>query len=305
MVLGIDIGGTNIKFGIIDDSYNIVKKLSIETPKQKGDIGMISAIISKAQEIYNEIPFDGIGIGSPGRIDSQNGVCIIATNLPYDNTPIVKMFEDEFNMPVTLENDGVCAVCGELYAGAGRKYNNFVMLTIGTGIGGGIIVEGKPYSGITNLAGEFGHMTINYGGPQCMCGNTGCYELYASITALISQTKKKIEQYPNSLLANMGVGQVTGKTAFDAARAGCPVGMEVVDTYIGYLAYGIRNVLKTFDPRAIILGGAISNEGNNLLIPLKEKLQLNNKTKIEISGLENKAGIIGAASKCMRRRRMK
>ena len=208
-------------------------------------------------------------------------------------------------MPVTLENDAKCAMIGELFAGAGKKYNSFAMLTLGTGIGGGIIIEGKLYSGATNLAGEFGHMNINYGGHQCVCGNTGCFELYASVTALINQTRKRIEQHPDSLLAKMGAKQVTGKTAFEAAGAGCPVGKEVVDTYIGYLAYGIRSIINAFDPRAIILGGAISNEGNNLLIPLKERLRLNNKTKIEISGLENDAGIIGAASKCMRRRRMK
>lgn len=300
MVLGIDIGGTNIKFGIVDDSYKIVKKFSIKTPKEKEDTEVVADIITKARSIYNEIPFKSIGIGSPGKIDTQNGVCITAANLPYNNTPIVKMFEDSFEMPVTIENDGACAVYGELYAGAGKKYDNFIMLTIGTGIGGGIVINGNPYTGETNLAGEFGHMTINFDGPECMCGNKGCFESYGSVTALINQTKKYIEQYPDSLLANMGAEQVTGKTAFDAAQAGCPAGMEVVDTYIGYLAYGITNILRAFEPQAVILGGAISNEGDNLLIPLKEKLQINCKTKIEISGLGNNAGIIGAVCKCLK-----
>jgi len=297
MILGIDIGGTNIKLGVVDANYNVVRKVSIETPKQKDDKGMIYEIISTAKTIYDEIPFKCIGIGSPGEIDVKNGICISAGNLPYDNTPIVRMFEEVFKMPVSLQNDGVSAMLGELYAGAGRDYDDFVMITLGTGIGGGIVINKKPHMGATNLAGEFGHLTINYDGPKCVCGGVGCFEMYASVTALINQTKKAIEQYPDSILAQIGRNQVTGKTVFEAKKLGCIVAEKVVSKYIEYIAYGIGNILWSFDPQAIILGGAISNEGDNLLIPLQEKLPPYFKTKIEISNLGNDAGIIGAACK--------
>lgn len=295
MILGIDIGGTNIKLGLVDENKNISKKVSIETPKHKNDLEMISEIISAAKTIYDEVPFNGIGIGSPGELDVKQGVCISAGNLPYKNTPIVKIFEEAFKMPVSLENDAMAAVLGELYAGAGRRYEDFIMITIGTGIGGGIVINGKSYRGRTNLAGEFGHLTIDYNGPKCVCGGNGCFEKYASVTALINQTKKCIEQYPDSLLAQMGNDQVTGRTAFEAMRSGCDVAEKVVNKYIEYITYGIGSILWSFDPQAIIIGGAISNEGNNLLVPLQEKLPPYFKTKIEISGLGNDAGVIGAA----------
>jgi len=297
MVLGIDIGGTNVKLGVVDEAFRIVEKVSIETQKNKGDIEMVANIISAAKAIYSAYSFTAIGIGSPGCIDSEKGVCVSSGNLPYNNTPIVKMFEEAFKMPVSIENDGACAVLGELYAGVGRKYDDFIMVTLGTGIGGGIVLNRKMYRGATNLAGELGHMTIKYDGQRCVCGNTGCFEMYASVTALIKQTKQAVEQYPDSLLANLSQKQITGKTAFDAAGAGCLVGKMVVDQYIEYLSYGINNILSNFDPQAIVLGGAISNQGENLLLPLKEKLIELHNTKIEVSQLGNDAGIIGAACK--------
>lgn len=294
MVLGIDIGGTNVKFGIVDSNYKIIKKYSIKTLKAD-DISIINDIISKAKNIYEEFKFDRIGIGSPGKIDSKNGICVTAGNLPYNNTPIVKIFEDELNVPVSIENDGTCAVLGELNAGAGKIYDNFVIVTLGTGIGGGIVIDRKLYTGLTNLAGEFGHMTIKYDGPECVCGNRGCFEMYASVTALIRQTESAVNKYPDSILAKMCNGQITGKSAFEAAQAGCPVGEMIVDRYIEYLSYGINNIIRNFEPQAVIIGGAISNEGDNLLTPLKEKLLSLGETKIEVSHLGNDAGIIGAA----------
>ena len=301
MFLGIDIGGTNIKLGIVDELFNCHKKYLMETPKHKGDIGMVEEIVAMCKNIYEEIPFEGIGIGTPGKIDAKEGVIEVARNLPYNNTPIIKIFREVFKMPVEIGNDGDCAALGEICAGIGKKYDDFVMLTIGTGIGGGIVFNKKLYKGISNSAGELGHTTIKCDGPECICGNKGCFEMYASVTALKKQTEEAIIKNPNSLLAELGKYQITGKTAFDAAKQGCLAGQKVVETYIEYIAFGIKNIIRVFDPQAIVLGGAISNEGETLLNPLIKKLPQNQNRHIIISHLGNDAGIIGAASLCMKK----
>ncbi|MBE6701436.1 MAG: ROK family protein [Ruminococcaceae bacterium] len=294
MVLGIDIGGTNIKFGIVDANYSNVKSYSIPTPTDKGDVYLVEQIINKVHEIKKEYDFDRIGIGTPGRINSEEGIVIRASNLPYKNTPIVKMLENEFHLPVKLANDATCAIYGEFYAGFGQKYDNFIMITLGTGVGGGIVLNNKIYMGKNGNAGEIGHIIIKYDGLQCPCGQIGCYEQYASVTALIRQTKTAIENNPDSLLAKSAGYKISGRTAFDAMKKGCPVAAKVVDDYINYIAIGIKSLVRIFQPDAIVLGGAISNEGDNLLLPLREKVTM--PVEILISNLKNDAGVLGAAS---------
>ena len=294
MVLGIDIGGTAIKFGVVDDNYNIIKTYSIPTETDKGDKYLVNTIVQKAKEIKKEISFDRIGIGSPGTIDAKNGIVLSACNLPYKNTLIADMIEKELCVPTRIANDARCATAGELCAGVGQKYNNFIMITLGTGVGGGIVINKKLYMGIDGRAGEVGHMIIKCDGLPCPCGQIGCYEQYASVTALIRETKAAIENNPDSYLAQIGKNGVDGKTAFDAKRKGCSVASEVVRKYIDYIAVGILGFTRIFQPDCIVLGGAISNEGDNLLIPLKEKVTL--PVEIHISELKNNAGIIGAAA---------
>lgn len=294
MFLGIDIGGTNIKFGIVDENYHIHKKYSIVTEKDKGDKHLVEKITEKAKKIKDEFNYDRIGIGTPGMIDSENGVVVWASNLPYNNTPIVEMLEKAVGVPVKLANDATCAVCGELYAGIGQKYEDFLMVTLGTGVGGGIVINRKPYFGKLGGAGEFGHIIINYGGISCGCGEKGCYEQYASVTALIKQTEEAIKNNPGSLLAQMSEGGVTGRTAFDAKRLGCSVANDVVEQYIDYISVGLKSLARAFQPEAIVLGGAISNEGDYIIKPLKEKINLS--VELFASELKNDAGILGAVA---------
>ena len=293
MILGIDIGGTFIKFGIVDENYQI-KSYSIPTEADKGDIHLVNQVIEKAKEIKKEIDFDRIGIGTPGTIDSEKGVVIRASNLPYKNTPIVEMIKKELGVPVKLANDATCAIAGELYAGMGQKYDDFIMVTLGTGVGGGIVIGNKIYKGNGGRAGEIGHMVIKYDGLLCPCGQTGCYEQYASVAALIRQTKEAIAQNPDSVLAEIGKEEVSGRTAFDALRAGCPIAENVVDKYTDYIAIGLQSLVRIFQPDSIVLGGAISNEGDYLLKPLREKVTL--PVEIHISELKNNAGVLGAAA---------
>ena len=208
------------------------------------------------------------------------------------------MITESTGLPARIGNDANCAVLGELYAGYGREYKNIVLVTLGTGVGGGIIIDGKPYLGTRGDAGEIGHMIINFDGVKCGCSQDGCYEAYASVTALIRQTKEAIEQNPDCLMAKKAemMGKVSGRTSFDAMREGCPVAAKVVDTYLEYIAFGLKSIYQIFRPDVIVLGGAISNEGKYMTEPLTEKMG-NRNVIIATSKLRNDIGIIGAA-KC-------
>ncbi len=298
MELGIDIGGTNVKFGVVDE-LEIIYKSDIPTGAKREDDEIVKDIIEECKKIiakYDKI--DKIGIGSPGEIDSDNGVIRSAANINFKNTPICAMITEATGIPVRIGNDANCAVLGELYAGYGRGYKNLVLVTLGTGVGGGIIIDGKPYLGTRGDAGEIGHMIINCDGVRCGCGQDGCYEAYASVTALIRQTYEAIEQNPDCIMAKKAanIGKVSGRTSFDSMREGCPVGAKVVDTYLEYIAVGLKSIYHIFRPDVIVLGGAISNEGKYMTEPLKEKLG-NRKVIVATSELKNDIGIIGAA-KC-------
>lgn len=299
MILGVDIGGTNIKFGVVDSEYNIIEKMKIPTAKDGRAETIIEDIVDVIQNLRKTFPIEKIGIGTPGTVDYEKGICVRSANLPYNNTPMVAMIEEIVNLPVFLANDATSAVCGELYAGSGRVYSNLIMITLGTGVGGGIIIDGKPYYGSRGGAGEFGHIIIEKNGIPCRCGQKGCLEKYASITALIEQTKVAAEEHPESVLAKMCCGDITGQTAFDAKKDGCPVASQVLDDYFDYIATGITSLVRVFQPEAVVLGGAVTNEGNDLLLPLKEKISL--PVEVLISSLKNDAGVIGAAAMAVNR----
>ena len=293
-ILGVDIGGTTIKFGVVDQTCCLIDTCSINTCSEQGDIAIVSRIIEKAAELRNTYPFKAVGIGTPGTVNFEAGICVRAANLPYNNTPIVAMVEEALSCPVFLGNDATCAVMGELYAGYGKQYRNFVMVTLGTGVGGGIVIDGKPYLGSRGGAGEIGHMIIDCNGKSCRCGQRGCYEQYASVTALIEQTQAAAYAYPQSLLHQMCSKPITGKTVFDAASAGCSIAIQVIDQFADYVAAGLTSLTRIFQPEAIILGGAISNQQENLLLPISKKCTL--PVEIKISQLKNDAGVLGAAA---------
>jgi glucokinase len=246
-----------------------------------------------------------IGIGCPGAVDAESGIIVLTPNLPYENFNVRKIFAEKTNLPVYLDNDANCAVLGEVVSGAAKNYKTAIAVTLGTGVGGGIIIDGKIYNGFNCAAGELGHMITHRNGRQCNCGRKGCFEAYASATALIKDTKEAALKNPDSLLNRLcdgDVEKINGKTSFDGKRAGDKVATEVVDNYIEELGEGIINYINIFQPEIILIGGGISNEGEYLLEPLREYVfkysygsNMLPRTKIERAALKNDAGIIGAA----------
>ena len=293
MILGIDIGGTGVKFGVIADDYTIVKSCSIPTLSQRPVEEIVNDIIAKAKELHAEYDFDRIGVGTPGDIDSEKGICNRAGNLPYNKTPLGPMIAEALNLPVYIANDATAALFGELYAGAGQGYQHIIMITLGTGVGGGIAIDGKPYFGSKGFGGELGHMIIKYDGLPCPCGLTGCYEQYASVTALMRQTKEAVAKNPDSVLAQMFGENGSARDVFNAREAGCPVAAAIIDQYAEYIAIGLNSYEAIFQPEIFIIGGAISQQDENLLAPIRAKLR--KPTKLVTSSLKNDAGIIGAA----------
>ncbi|MBR4942180.1 MAG: ROK family protein [Clostridia bacterium] len=293
MRLGVDIGGTEIKFGVVDDSFAVVCKFAVPTPRESGE-AIVSEIAAVCADTIKKYPIDGIGIGTPGILSSEPGVVLMASNIPFSNTDVCGPVSAATGLPCLLGNDASCAMLGELYAGYGREYDDILMVTLGTGVGGGIIIDKKPYFGKNGSAGEFGHQVVVTDGIPCGCGRKGCYERYASVSALISLTEDAVKAEPDSLLAEMSTERISGRTAFDAMKAGCPVGSAVVDKYVDNIAVGVENLIMIFQPEIIVFGGAISNEGEYLLAPLREKVSKN--VRLACSELKNDAGFIGAAA---------
>ncbi len=294
MHLGIDIGGTDIKFGVLNFENELIYTETMATPKDTDDRGMMKAISEKSKEIIEKYPVGGIGIGTPGLINKKIGT-VSAANLPFNNSPIMEYLREYLgaDTPICLENDACCAAFGESKLGV--LAHNMLMVTLGTGIGGGIVIGGEIYSGSMGNAGEIGHICIEHDGVQCACGHRGCWEAYASVSALIKQTKKAAEENPDSLLSAVisEEGEVNGKTVFTAMDKGCPIAEKVFDLYTSYLAAGMRSIIAVFDPDTIVIGGGISKEGDRLINPVIEKTK--SDTPIRISVLQGSAGAIGAA----------
>lgn len=305
--IGIDLGGTNIAVGIVDENGKILADLSAPTKAERDwreivkDMAELSKkVAEKAEVSISDIK--GVGIGCPGTVDNKNGICTYANNLKMDNADIAKEFRKHLDIPVNLENDANAAALGE-YAINGHGAESFVFITLGTGVGGGVIIDGKIFRGFNCAGAELGHTVIEVGGEECTCGRRGCWEAYASVTALIRQTKAAMEKNPDSLMHELvkKEGKVSGRTAFDAAKKGDRAGQAVVDKYIEYVSEGITDMVNIFQPEKVVIGGSISKEGDYLLTPIKkfvEKYDYNRympKAKIEIATLFGDAGIIGAA----------
>jgi len=248
-----------------------------------------------------------IGIGTPGIANSSTGVIEYSNNLGFKDTPMVKYiteFIGREDTPVFIENDANAAAYGEYVAGAAKGAKNAVCITLGTGVGGGIIIDGKIYAGSNFAGAEIGHTVIEVDGAQCSCGRKGCFEAYSSATGLIRMSKEAMEQFPESIMNKMAAekGKVTARTSFDAMRAGDKAAKDVVDKYIKYLAAGITNTINIFQPDVLCIGGGVCNEGDPLLLPVKELVKKEVYTRnspknceIVIAKLGNDAGIIGAA----------
>ena len=310
--VGIDLGGTNIVAGVVNDDYEIVAKASCKTnvPRPEAEIcdsmaAVVKEAIKKAKLKMDDI--DYIGIGVPGAVNPETRIIETSPNLFFKNWEIAKMMEERLHKYTKVENDANAAALGEFLAGSAKGTKNAIAITLGTGVGGGIIIDGKIYSGSNYAGAELGHMVIVKDGRECGCGRKGCWEAYASATALINMTKEAIRnekaEYSYMLhLADDDIDNVNGKTAFDAQQAGDPTGAEVVEKYIGYLATGLINIINIFQPDVLCIGGGIAGQGDNLLTPLraiieKERFTKYNEkqTKVCIATLGNDAGIIGAA----------
>ena len=309
--IGIDLGGTNIVASVVDDDYNIIgtSKTPTNAPRSADeifdDIADVCEEAVKAAGLTME-DIDSVGMGTPGTVN-QDGIIEFANNLAFNNVPARTMLAKRINKHeemVVIENDANCAALGEAYAGCGNGAKDFVAVTLGTGVGSGVIIGGKIVNGVNYAGGECGHMVIVVDGEQCSCGRKGCWEAYASATALIRQTKKAMEEYPDSLMHKLAKeeGKVSGRTAFDAMRLGDIAGIKVVDDYIKYVACGLINIVNALQPEIICIGGGICNEGETLMKPLRrfvqsERYSIHSKiqTKIVKAELGNDAGVIGAA----------
>ncbi|MCM1132462.1 MAG: ROK family protein [Ruminococcus flavefaciens] len=307
--VGIDLGGTNIVAGVVDEDYNIIAKASTKTncPRPDKEIAddmakMALQAVANANLTIDDIEW--IGIGTPGIANSATGIIEFAGNLGFVNTPMVKYIKETIDKPVFIENDANAAAYGEYVAGAAKGAKNAVCITLGTGVGGGIIVDGKIYAGSNFAGAEIGHTVIEVDGVQCSCGRKGCFEAYSSATGLIRMTKEAIAEHPDCKMAESAneKGKVTARTSFDCMRAGDKYAKAVVDKYIKYLAAGITNTINIFQPDVLCIGGGVCNEGDPLLLPVKALVQSEDfarnsakNTKIVIAELGNDAGIIGAA----------
>ena len=305
--IGIDLGGTNIAVGVVDDRHNIIAEASVPTgafrPAEEMVADMCRAVelaLDKAGLIAADCA--SIGIGSPGTCDSEAGVVMRAYNLGWFNVPVCRMLHERFGIPVRLSNDANCAALAETVAGGAVGCRNMILITLGTGVGGGIVADGQLLEGVGGTGAEVGHTVLVLDGEDCTCGRKGCWEAYASATALIRQGKRAAAAQPESLLAGYGEG-LTGKDVFDAAAAGDAAAQAVVDRYCVYVAAGITDLVNILGPEKVLIGGGISRQGERLLAPIRAYVAANcfgghDRTPpvIECARLGNEAGIIGAAA---------
>ncbi len=308
--IGVDLGGTNIAVGVVSEDLKIIGRGKVKTkcPRPAAEIFddiavAVDMAIKDAGITMEEV--SSIGVGTPGSVNKENGYIEFANNLDFNQVPAKKMLEERLGKTVYLDNDANCAALGEAIAGVGKGVGNFVAVTLGTGVGSGIIVNGKIVSGVNYAGGEMGHTVIMLNGKQCNCGRKGCWEQYASATALIAQTKEAMLKNIESKMwqiTNGSIDNVSGRTAFDAMRLGDETAKEVCDNYIYYVSVGIINIINTFQPEFVCIGGGISHEGDTILNPIKKhidnerySIHSSKQTKIVAAELGNDAGIFGAA----------
>lgn len=307
--IGIDLGGTNIKSGVIDERNHIcaydTRPTNAKRPLEDIAADMAaSAAAAAAQMGLGMEAFPCLGVGTPGSVQRATGRVMHAGNLYWDDAPLREALQRHVSVPVFVGNDANCAVAGETVAGAAKDYANVLLLTLGTGVGGGLILDGKLFSGGDGLGAEIGHFPLVFEGVPCTCGLEGCLEAYASVAALIRQTREAMAAHPESAMHALAKerGVVNGRTAFDCAKQGDEAALGVVERYIAYITAGVGGCVSIFRPDIVLIGGAISNEGAYLLDPINEKLPryvfgaaYNGVPPVRKALLGNDAGIIGAA----------
>ena len=307
--IGIDLGGTNIKGGVADETGNVLCKLSVPTEAEQGARHVAENIVALAKRLVKESgrkesEIKALGAAIPGMIDEKAGVVVYSNNLQWENVPIAKIIEDGTGYPVAIGNDANVAALGEAAFGAAKTVSDSVTVTLGTGVGSGIVIGGKIYGGGGGAGAEIGHTVIHEGGELCTCGRRGCLEAYASATALSRETRRAARENPDSALNRKGVPneKVSGRDAFfykdeDAAAH------AVVEKYLDDLSAGLVNIANVFRPQMILLGGGVSAQGENLTVPLQKRMDRDiyggkkgPATKIMIAALGNDAGFLGAVA---------
>ncbi len=314
MKIGIDMGGMSIKIGLVNEQNQLVSTKVIKTRLDIPALEFVREIAENTKLLLEDNGVrvhecESMGIGSPGTIDEKEGVIIFSNNFGWENVPIINEMKKYFPIPIHIANDADAAALGEILEGAAKGSNNAVLLTLGTGVGGGVILDKKIFSGPMVGGSELGHMVIVHQGQRCTCGRRGCLEMYASASALLRIARAKVFDEitgKESIIYEMCQGKpdnINGKVIFDAAQAGDSIGQGIVDEYLDYLACGIANVINIFRPEKVILGGGVSAQKENLTKPLQERVnqlcfakEQSGIAEIVTSALGNDAGIIGAAN---------
>ncbi|MBQ7374215.1 MAG: ROK family protein [Clostridia bacterium] len=309
--IGIDLGGTFIKGGICDDLGNLIATDKIPTETEKGEEKVMDNISTLALSLLDKVGLlvsdvEGLGMGVPGMIDSRKGVVIFYNNFNWKDVRICDGIKSRIGLDAVISNDANVAALGEAIFGSGKEFDDMILLTLGTGVGGGIIVDNQLIEGNKGAGAELGHAVIEVGGEQCTCGRKGCFEAYASANAIIRDTKRAMENHKDSKMWEIGgLDKVTGKVAFDYKDVD-KYAKQVVDNYIEKLACGIVNYANIFRPHAVVLGGGVCAQGDNLIRPLQKIVdrevfagELGPKCEVRIASLENSAGILGAVALVM------
>lgn len=307
--VGVDIGGTTVKTAIVSEKGKILRSSAIPTKPNRPYRELIADVAEQIKELCAGEKFEAIGIGCPGIIDSVKGFIVYSCNLFWRDVPLGDEMAKIFGVPVKVSNDANCAALGENMFGAGKEYPDTAFITLGTGVGGGIVADGKLIEGYGGMGAEIGHMVIVSGGLPCACGRKGCFEAYGSATALIRDTIFAMQTDKKSLMweyAGDDLNKVDGRTSFECAKKGDKTAQKVVDRYIECLADGITNVVNIFRSQAVIIGGGVSAQGEFLTKPLQKLVDERRyggagslPTKIITAALGNDAGVIGAASLVM------
>lgn len=316
-IIGVDIGGMSIKCAFVDEKGTITHRFSFPIDKKKDQDGIVDQL---SEAIENEIKasgfakssFAGVGIGCPGSINSTKGTCDYSNNLGWSHLTICEKITSKTGLKCQVANDANCAALGEVRFGSGKGYRDLVMLTLGTGVGSGLFLNGALYEGNEGKGAELGHSLLVMDGRECTCGRKGCLEAYCSASALIADTKEAMKKNPESAMwayCENDLAKASGRTAFECAKKGDKAAQEVVDQYVHFLGEGLLSIINAFRPNAIVLGGGLSGQKDALIKPLERYLEDQNygfggvnspKVKLFASQLGNDAGILGAAALLLR-----
>ncbi len=305
--IGIDVGGTNVKIALVDDKGSILYSNSVPTRAEMGYEYTVNNIKQAIRDLMSETKvtgIEGIGFDFPGQIDYKNGIVRLAPNIPgWVNIPIAKIIEDEFKIPTRIDNDVHCAALGELNFGAGKGCENFICMTVGTGIGSGIVINGKLVRGASNAAGELGHIKLQmHEGPLCGCGDHGCLEAFASGPSIVAMAEEYILGGKSTKFRELASGgEITPFIVAEAAKQGDPVARRIFARIGEYIGFGLSSVVNLLNPEKIIIGGGVADAGDILLDPIKETIKkramvvAGSAVEIVPAKLGNTAGVIGAS----------